>query len=325
MKKCLLLIAGIPEWTTYRNLPDGSRTIHEYVRLEHVMRKWLLTIFDANPNVEFIPVISFDSSFYSPSALSQEQSTNKEFTREFVPFEQSNNFLAHAMSADNCWQGLKCTDMPFKDHQAYWKLPPGCPEGEGATYNSPNLMPYKRIAKALKMDDAQDCDYFIYLRPDSYTRRKVFLHNFDNKISIMHPGDGYGGLLFNNKDFDYMWVGDMKVVRKFLPAWMGNSIIHSTHEPIHHPMSEEQKLKICKDYDLFGFQFRDIAAAYPAYTEWHHKLLIDTENYWYSCIQYILDEGHEFETSYNNGVYCATRRHMFEPRGAGDFRGTKPW
>lgn len=324
MKKCLLLIAGIPEWTTYRNLPDGSRTIQKYIRLEHVVRKWLLNICDANPNVEFKPVMSYDSSFYSPSALSQEHSTNKEFTREFVPASKSANYLAHALTADNMWMGLRCTDMKFEDNKAHWILPPGCPEGEDAKYNSPNLMPYKRMVNALQISEVKDCDYFIYLRPDCYTRRKLFLHNFDNKISIMHPADGWGGLLFNNKDFDYMWAGDMKVFKKFLHAWMGNPIIDSNHQPINHPMTEEQKLKICKDYDLFGFQFRDIATTYPAYTEWHHKLLIDTENYWYSCIQYILDEGHEFETSYNNGVYCATQRSLFEPRGD-DRRGAKPW
>lgn len=321
MKSCLLIIGGIPEWDLQVVTPDGipNETI-EYRRLHQHQDKWILNFIRANPDVNIETVFSFDFSFQSPSEEIAKRMYKdlygKTLIKKFRAKEDTLSYLRNARWSTFNIQSIN--NYTMENAECHWNFPEGFEAPNDGKVFSPNLMPYERMQSgfeiAKKMN--KDYDYMIYIRPDAYIRKPLKLERFDNTISIFHPNDNNGGLIFTNKDFDYMWAGDFKVFKKFLDAWRGNPIIAKKDLITANSMTDDEKFELCKRHDLHGHQFR------PTKQQAIYKL---AEDYMYECVKYIEDQGHIFSTSSEHGIYCVKRRCQFKPGPFDNFYGEKQW
>lgn len=316
VKKCLLLFAGIPEWDVVRRGEDGyPSTILQCIRMRWHGEKIRRNLLQANPDVEFHIQFSWDTSNFSPSNQWLHEHT-KTYKR-FRPPEEALGYVQQQFLIEpNVHGAIGAVDLHMRDHGSKWILPEGAEYGP--TY-SPNLMPFIRMLTTFKATKNKGYDYFICMRPDCFFRRKIRLSYFDNTASIFMPDKGHGGLLFANQDYDYMWGGDYEAVQRLLRLWLGAPNIKQQPK-LQYNLTEEKKLEICSTYDLCGRQWqKNDRGLTPDLIEY----LIEVENYWYSCIAQLLDEGYKFSTSNQHGIKaCLYQKHQ-EPNE--EYVEETPW
>lgn len=325
VKKCLLLFAGIPEWDLIQPAHDGwPESIVESIRFRHYWPKWNKCLIEKNPDVEFHAIFAWDSTFFSPSGSYLEKELK--LKKRYVPARQTIGWIREHCIGERYLSKVDVTDSSMVDEGAQWRMPEAL--GDQVIY-SPNTIPFIRMLRMFQATKNDGYDYFVYARPDSFIKRSLYLDQFENTASIFSPSDNWGGLFFDNKDFDYMWAGDYEAVQKLLRLWCGAPHIQ-LQDGINVKISDQEKFDLCAKHDLFGKQFRKKDDVWES--NWTGKTLepefrrylIEIEDYWYGCIKHFVDLGYNFSTSHNHGIQCLQKQAMMKPHPHYS-RGEKPW
>lgn len=318
MKKCLVLLAGIPEWDLIKPGEDGwPDSIVESIRFKHVHHRWRKWLIEKNPDVQFDLRLSWDTTFVSPSG--EYLKKHMGLKKRYIDHDETIKWICENCMGRNGYNDIVVNDLPIVGN-GKWELPT---ELSDQKIYSPNIMPFVRMFRVFQQTKNMGYDYFVYARPDSFIKSSLYLDKFENTASIFTPSENWGGLFFNNKDFDYMWGGTYEAVQRLLRLFV--SAPHIQLQPHHtHKLSEKRKLEICSKYDLFGIQFRKEDNVTRDTDQRLLDYLVEIENYWYACIDIFENEGYNFSTTHNHGILCILKQAMLQPHPKYD-RGERPW
>ena len=239
-------------------------------------------IINYNKDIEFTIIISTDKNFKeSPKWNGFVDENNMEY---------KNNIDKLAKDIMETYNGLvkKCL---FMDGYI-------C---EGSNYSFP-----ARIKQILEYEKTR-YDFYILTRMDISISKKLNVHNFINKFSMITKNyNTGGGGMFRNIDWDLFWIGSEKPFKIWVHNYLDVKLFHMTN-------SIKNTHKLDWDETLDIASFNKISKKYKIHNNLNkmnnNKEIAKYVHHFYKIIGLLEENKYKFEIDINDGLYSTIIRN----------------